>query len=421
MESLNWILLIIVGHTILRLATCADTPLLLIESKSSAPSLQEFTYHLVALPHTVVSPDFSPCAYTMKVWRMCTMLRDLNLNHVLYANEGSETDCTSFEQIFTHEERQAYYGSDADWRAGGHFNFDNEEAKREYVNRVVKAIAKHRTDYDIMLATFGYMHNSIADRTGLVGIETGIGYNGSWARFRVYESYAWLTAMTHMEDINYYYAVIPNCYYAHEFEDATPSVQGKYIAYVGRIVQRKGILEVLEILKNLPNEYTLHVAGQGNIHDYTGGNAELEARIVYHGVLTPAQRNNLIVGAQALVAPTSYKEPFGGVMVEAQFLGVPVITTDHACMAETIWHGVTGFRCRTLRCFVAAVHAASTLDRTRIWARAIQTYSCNGVMYQYEDYFRDVADMWDKRGWALLDAGSGHLLDQKQFYPSAYE
>ena len=28
-------------------------------------------------------------------------------------------------------------------------------------------------------------------------------------------------------------------------------------------------------------------------------------------------------------------------------------------MAETVWHGVTGFRCRTMRCFVAAVLAGT--------------------------------------------------------------
>ena len=418
MDTLSLVLLFIITHTALRLCFAAP-PLapLLLDVHSDAPALHDFTFHLLALPHTVVRPDFSPCAYTMKVWRMCTMLKQLGLKHVLYANEGSETDCESMEQIFNTKLRQHYYGADSDWRAGGQFRFEGAEAKREYVNRVVRAIGRRRTGTDLLLVSFGYMHNTIADNTGLRAIEIGIGYNGSWAPYRVYESFAWLAAMTYAEDVNYYYTVIPNCYYPREFVNAVPSVAGKYIAFVGRIILRKGILVVLDILRNLPDDYTLHVAGQGNIDEYVAKNGQLKSRIIHHGVLTPVDRNNLLVGARALVTPTSYKEPFGGVMVEAQFLGVPVITTDHASMSETIWHGVTGFRCRTLRCFVAAVYEADTLSRERIVERARLTYACDRVKYQYRDYFQDVVNGFDRRGWGLLGGGAGKLLAQKQFYP----
>ena len=100
-------------------------------------------------------------------------------------------------------------------------------------------------------------------------------------------------------------------------------------------------------------------------------------------------------------------------MVEAQMLGTPVITTDHAAISETIWHGVTGYRCRTLRCFVAAAMKAHLLDRDVIARHANDTYSCNRIQYQYEDYFQDVLNLWDPRGWGRLDGGPGHTLDEK--------
>jgi hypothetical protein len=102
-------------------------------------------------------------------------------------------------------------------------------------------------------------------------------------------------------------------------------------------------------------------------------------------------------------------------------LGTPVITTDHAVFAETVWHGVTGYRCGTLRCFVAAAKQAHLLDRDVIARRAKKVYDCDLVQYQYEDYFQDVLNLWDLRGWFLMDGGAGHTLDQRDFYPTSLQ
>ena len=32
---------------------------------------------VLGLPHTVTSPKFSSCAYTMKVWNLCRMMKDV--------------------------------------------------------------------------------------------------------------------------------------------------------------------------------------------------------------------------------------------------------------------------------------------------------------------------------------------------------
>jgi glycosyltransferase involved in cell wall biosynthesis len=322
------------------------------------------------------------------------------------------------ETILSNDERQQYFGADEKWKSGENFDYYDKQGRELFDQRVTEAVENNKGNgtVDILLATFGYGNKAIVDATGLVAIETGIGYGGTFARFRVYESYAWLHVLNGDTHVNHYHTVIPNCYYPSEFEGAQPSVQGRYLVFVSRLIEVKGIQIALQILEHMPKDYTLHMAGQGDISQFVPKEHPLFDRVIHHGVLKPKERNDLVIGAEAILLPTLYREPFGGAVVEAQMLGTPAITTDHAAFAETVWHGVTGYRCGTLRCFVAAAKQAHLLDRDVIARRAKKVYDCDLVQYQYEDYFQDVLNLWDPRGWSLMDGGAGHTLDQRDFY-----
>lgn len=60
----------------------------------------------------------------------------------------------------------------------------------------------------------------------------------------------------------------------------------------------------VETLKFLRDDYTLHVAGQGDISMFVPEDHSLYDRIVFHGVVGPKDRNDLLVGTEALIAPT---------------------------------------------------------------------------------------------------------------------
>jgi glycosyltransferase involved in cell wall biosynthesis len=120
----------------------------------------------------------------------------------------------------------------------------------------------------------------------------------------------------------------------------------------------------------MPQDYTLHMAGQGNFSQRIPKDHPLFDRIIHHGVLKPKERNDQVIGTEALLLPARYREPFGGEGVEAQMLGTPAITTDHAAFAEIFWHGVTGYRCGILRSFVEAAKQAHLLERDIIASRA---------------------------------------------------
>jgi glycosyltransferase involved in cell wall biosynthesis len=401
-----------------------------IEQVEEKLTMQNTTFHLLAIPHTAVNPKFSVCPFTMKVWRLCRLLTEVGIHTVLYGNEGSDAQCDVTETILSSDERQEIYGNDSLWESGDFFDYSNAVGRAEYAKRTVAAIQQkmeERPDHaHIILSSWGTYDLAVVRKLGedITTIEAGVGYHGSWSDFRVYESYSWMATQTPNLPINYYHTVISSCFYADEFEGTVPYRDDTpYFLFVGRLNEDKGLPIVREVMKRMPN-HKIHIAGQGDWEgiwkpEFVDDESNLQDRVVYHGVLRPKERNELMMGAQALITPTVYKEPLGKVMMEAQWLGTPVITTDHAAFAETIWHGVSGYRCRTLRCFVGAAQQSQYLDRRRIQERAQKTFSCEITKHRYRDFFQDVFDYAYNGGWYDLKAGSGHLLDQRDFYPDA--
>jgi glycosyltransferase involved in cell wall biosynthesis len=93
-----------------------------------------------------------------------------------------------------------------------------------------------------------------------------------------------------------------------------------------------------------------------------------------------------------------YLEPFGNVAVEAQACGTPAITTDWGAFTETVLHGQTGFRCRTLREFIDAALTCHTLDPWAIRQHAVANYSLEATAVKYDRYFRRLLTVWGD-GW----------------------
>jgi glycosyltransferase involved in cell wall biosynthesis len=71
----------------------------------------------------------------------------------------------------------------------------------------------------------------------------------------------------------------------------------------------------------------------------------LGADATYVGEVGSEQKVDLLCGAEALVNPIRWPEPFGLVMIEALACGTPVVTFAEGAAVEIIEHGVTGFVC----------------------------------------------------------------------------
>lgn len=343
---------------------------------------------VLGLPHTVTSPRFSSCAYTMKVWNLCRMMKDRGHEVVHLGNETSHpvadenVAVASFEQwsrVYDHPGRDFF---DTSVETTEHKDFH-----RLFTDNMRRALEERIGDgHDaiICITWGGPQHEATYSlRQSAFVVESGIGYEYPAADYRVFESYAWLHTLLgrdrHLQGEKWYWVVIPNAFDPEMFEyRETPD---GYFLYLGRLNDDKGVGLAVDVARRTGRK--LKIAGQGNPDRFLDGNSHVE----YLGLVGVEERKELLAGAAALLCPTFYIEPFGGVAVEAQLSGTPVITTDWGAFTETVLPNVTGFRCRTIDHFEYAARNIDKIDpaNCRKWA---MNYSLSSIGGMYEEYFQ---------------------------------
>lgn len=356
-------------------------------------------FHVCALPHTQITPDFATCAYTEKVRKFCRMMMARGHTVFLYAGEQNTAPCTEHIPCITEAERVLACGRQ-------HFtaaSFDSNAPHWQLFNaKTVLGIRARAEPKDIICLIGGVAQQPVANAfPHIMAVEYGIGYGGSFAKYRVFESYAWMHHCygyelakrgrgAHDADGRFFDAVIPGYFEPDLFPVVTQ--KSHYLLYVGRMIDRKGIHIAVQVAEatNRP----LMMAGPGMPPKHK--------LVDYIGEVGPQDRATLMGNAHALLAPTLYLEPFGNVVVEAQACGTPTITTDWGAFTETNVQGWTGFRCHTLREFVGAVDAVQALDPHAIAAHARNRYSLDVIGEQYERYFDRLQLLW-RKGWPELD------------------
>ena len=350
-------------------------------------------FHVVSLPHTQTTLDFTACAFTEKVRKFCIMMKNMGHHVTLYSGNLNEAPCDEHVQCFTEKDRLEAVG-------GGHYTMASFDYTLphwvRFNNSVIKNLSTRLEKQDFICVIGGYSHKPIADAyPAHMTVEFGIGYPGTFAKYRVFESYAWMHTIYGSQvnnaaaaDGRFFDAVIP----AYIEEEMFPFVQepDDYYLFMGRLIERKGYQIASDVCKYLNKR--LIIAGQGTPPAYGE----------HVGVVGAQKRAELFGNAIASFAPTIYVEPFGTVVIESQMCGTPAITTDWGAFTETVINGVSGFRCRTFKDFVEAAEKSSSLDRKLIRDHAVKNYSLEAVQLKYDKYFKTLMTLWGD-GWYALN------------------
>lgn len=167
-----------------------------------------------------------------------------------------------------------------------------------------------------------------------------------------------------------------------------------YLAFLGRLTRPKGVDVAIAVARETGKRLVI----AGNISQEEGGEAFFRQEVEPHldgeqirwiGPVNDAQKQVLLAGAEALLFPIRWDEPFGIVMVEALACGTPVIATRRASTPEVIEHGVTGFLCDpqepSVEAFVQAVRHIPQISRTACRQAAEQRFDVRVVSPQVLD------------------------------------
>jgi len=351
--------------------------------------------HLLGLPHTVTRDDYSHCAFTGKVQKFAPMMRPLGYDVIHYGVEGAEAGATAYVEVMSRELQIALLGHDQSDKQKFHGDDANvgNPLYTEYNHLLRPLLEAHVEPGDIVCHPFGFAHASAAGTHKGINIETGIGYPDTYFPFRVFESYAWMHwhLGKHSRAGNSYEWVIPNYFVAEDWP-VTVAPEG-YVLYFGRLTPIKGCQVVSEIAKQMPDTKFI-LCGQGDPTPFlTSDNIE------YRPPVTGKARAALLGNARAVLMPTQYVEPFGGVSVEALLTGTPVLASPFGAFPEIIESGKTGFLPRVLAEWVRGIELAPHLDRCYIANSARARYALEAVGPMYDAVFRQLHGLHQGRDW----------------------
>lgn len=373
---------------------------------------KKYRFHIPGLMHLPVSEKYTSCAFTQKIVKLSKMLLSLGHEVYLYGAEGSDAPCTEFIQthLLADIKRHLGDGSDNelgyDWYKKG-FEEANTLLKAkpylwgQYVMSVSEKIRERKRIDDFLLLPI-----SMPEIAGIVGLkltcESGIGYFKSFAPFRAFES-EFIKNYTYGAENGKHVLlptpndrVIPNYFDPNDFEYRENKED--FFLFMGRIIYAKGITIAVKVADALNKK--LIIAGQGATYwnpeegRLAGKEFDITSKnIEYIGFANKETRKKLMSMAKAVFVPSLYVEPFGGVNVEAQLSGTPVLTTPFGAFPETVKHGETGFICHTNAEFIENAKKVDQLDPKKIRKHA-ERYLMDNVKLEYQAWFDQLYSLY---------------------------
>tara|TARA_Y100000593_G_C4301646_1_gene333671 strand:- start:298 stop:2256 length:1959 start_codon:yes stop_codon:yes gene_type:complete len=363
-------------------------------------AMKKKRFHMLSLPHTITCDWWSTCAFTTKVFKLTEMLTDLGHEVIHYGNEGNEARCSESVTVMSKSKLEETYSLDG-WKEVHTFD-TSDQFHRDWWDNCSIELNKRLYKGDFVLCPWGIGHRPVLEKCSqdilphVYIVESGIGYppSAQFAPYRVFESNTYLAysygyrkaADIELDDIpRKTDIVIPNVYDPKDF--LFSNEKEDYILFFGRVLKTKGTPVLAELIEARP-DLKIKIAGQykeyiDNIPDSLKNNDNVELI----GYVDNDERAELLSKAKCVICPTEYVEAFGGVAVEAQLCGTPVIASAWGAFTETIWHGQTGFICRNAHQYLSAIDKVDYLDNDLIRKWAVENYSLERGKKLYDEYF----------------------------------
>jgi len=138
-----------------------------------------------------------------------------------------------------------------------------------------------------------------------------------------------------------------------------------YLLFLARICPEKGTHYAIKVARKLGKK--LLIAGKVDQVDRVYFEKEIKPeidgkQIQFLGEVDAKQKRALYARAYCLLAPISWKEPFGLFLIEAMACGTPVIAFARGAAPELIVHGETGYLVQNAEQMAEAVYLIDHID-----------------------------------------------------------
>lgn len=167
--------------------------------------------------------------------------------------------------------------------------------------------------------------------------------------FPKYANLNWLSiSYAQRKGMPHYTNWISNIYHGIDTDRLKPNYQPRanYIAYLGRIIQPKGLHLAIQAIKEYNKSYNKnlklkiagkHYAGQKDAYWQNYILPELNNTIEYVGFIgDQSKKQDFLGNARCLIIPSLFEEPFGMVMIEALACGTPLVGLNSGAISEVI-------------------------------------------------------------------------------------
>jgi glycosyltransferase involved in cell wall biosynthesis len=168
-----------------------------------------------------------------------------------------------------------------------------------------------------------------------------------------------------------------------------------YLLFLGRFLPDKGAMRAIEVSRLAGRRLVL--AGKVDTADVEHFTRDIEPaidgdRIRYVGEADADAKRRLLAGADALLFPIEWDEPFGLVMIEALASGTPVIGFRRASVPEVVDDGLTGFVVDDVAAMAAAVNRLAEIDRRACRGEAERRFTVERMADDYVRHYAMVRD-----------------------------
>jgi len=181
-----------------------------------------------------------------------------------------------------------------------------------------------------------------------------------------------------------------------------------YLAFLGRMAPEKGLDRAIEIarLAGRTLKVAAHIPSDDRYYREVVQPLLESSRsfVEYVGEVGGAAKDAFLGGADALLFPIEWPEPFGLVMIEALACGTPVVAFRRGSVPEVLDDGVTGFLVNSVEEAAAAIANVGRLSRASCREEFDRRFEASRMAGEYLDVYRELAGAGRERSSRLAMA-----------------